>query len=38
MVYHSRQKRPKWFHSEQGIDLIFENNDLKNYLSSNNVK
>ena len=28
----------KWFHSEQGIDLIFENNDLKNYLSSNNVK
>ena len=29
---------PKYFHSEQGIDLIFENDNLKNYLSSNNVK
>lgn len=33
-----KRKEPKWFHSEQGIDLIFENNDFKNYLTSNNVK
>ena len=33
-----KREELKWFHSEQGIDLIFENNDLKNYLSSNNVK
>ena len=33
-----KRSEPKWFHSEQGIDLIFENDDLKNYLSSNNLK
>ena len=29
---------PKWYHSEQGIDLVFENDNLKNYLIQNNIK
>jgi len=29
---------PKWYHSEQGVDLVFENKNLKNYLIQNNVK
>ena len=33
-----KRSEPKWFHSEQGIGLIFENSNLKSYLSSNNVK
>ena len=33
-----KRSEPKCFQAEQGIDLIFENNNLKNYLSSNNVK
>ena len=33
-----KRLEPNWYHSEQGIDLIFENDDLKHYLSTNNVK
>ena len=29
---------PKWHDSEQGVDLVFENYDLKNYLITNNIK
>ena len=27
-----------WYHSEQGIDLPFENQSLKDYLFNNNIK
>lgn len=33
-----KRSEPNWYNSEQGIELIFENDDLKNYLSTNNVK
>jgi len=33
-----KRSEPKWYHSEQGIDLVFENNNLKNYLITNNIK
>ena len=28
----------KWINSEQGVDLPFENNELKDYLSNNKIK
>ena len=33
-----KRNEPKWYHSEQGVDLVFENDNLKNYLIANNIR